>query len=768
LRQRFAAARAHTVMINCIVLTLNRIYSPSCATPYTSDLFLSFKDSAIRSSYSFPPSMSQSRVLLFISTSVRSFSFRCRGLDTIASSHAASGATPVPFRFVFDFVTDMIHNLLFRPRPQLSFSLPASTSASIPDTCGVSPQPLSLFSLYSSSSPSYFSSLPTPILPLIASEVSLPSPGECKGIPLLDLLPPVWHEKYLHSTSGLLKPPIIGQHDLSALALPRPRVHGSHTQWLLLVARLCATDMISFAATSEVACINGVFVVPKDETPVRTTRLIIDARYANALFVEPTKVKLPTPAHLVALQLPMGQTLYKAKTDLSNFYHHLMLPSWMCTYFALPPVRVCDLPTAVVAASTFLASLPPTALVCPVLRRLAMGFSHAVTLAQCCHEHVLYSSGALLRSHNIINLLSPTLSPPSLVVHAIYVDDDNLLGTDQEAVQRVYDAVLVAYKRHGLTVKASKLVPPTATPVPILGVLVHGDGIISAPADKLQSLVSATMHVLSAGRASGTLVARIVGSWSWWLLLRRFMLSLFHHVYRYIAIAADRQFVLWPSVSTELAMVISLMPLMYCNITAPFFRKVLATDASTSGGGMVVSNTTRCIIDSLWPIAGVHVHELINVDDGIPRVAPSDLLQPFAASTSASPGVSILGSAAYHTVSDPGVSHWYTVLSFPWSYTDDHINVLELRMVHMALRWVLSHPRSTAARILHCIDSAASYYAVRKGRSTKLLTTIRKVAALALASGVAIDPVWLPSELNPADQASRVYDKRKRIGKQRQ
>lgn len=95
--------------------------------------------------------------------------------------------------------------------------------------------------------------------------------------------------------------------------------------------------MVSFTTAPKV--VNGVFAVPKDGDK---QRLIIDARPANAHFVDPAKVELPTPDLLAQLVVPTGQPIYVAKVDLDNYYHRLTLPEWLRPYFALPAVRAQD------------------------------------------------------------------------------------------------------------------------------------------------------------------------------------------------------------------------------------------------------------------------------------------------------------------------------------------------------------------------------------------------------------------------------------------
>ena len=101
---------------------------------------------------------------------------------------------------------------------------------------------------------------------------------------------------------------------------------------------------------------------------------------------------------------------------------------------------------------------------------------------------------------------------------------------------------------------------------------------------------------------------------------------------------------------------------------------------------------------------------------------------------------------------------WRTIVSAPWMRTE-HINVLEIRAVDTALRWVASSPLSVSRRVLVLSDSQVAIGALNKGRSSAplLLRRLRAIAALLLAAGIQLYVNWLPSASNPADEPSRRY-----------
>src|SRR5680860_1772813 len=209
------------------------------------------------------------------------------------------------------------------------------------------------------------------------------------------------------------------------------------------------------------------------------------------------------------MQVPSGQTMYVGKSDLSNFYHHLGLPTWMQPYFALPELTQEELAAC---------GLPLTASF-PMCLTLPMGFSHAVYLAQCAHTHVLYSHCALHPRDSLLLLSSPNVSRER-VVHGIVIDDLFLFSLSLPLAQRVFDAVLAAYRSAGFVVKESKVVRPTPVPVKVIGFDIDGtSSSISLPADSQLSLMRATHAALHAGTVSGTVLSHLLGRWTWVMLL---------------------------------------------------------------------------------------------------------------------------------------------------------------------------------------------------------------------------------------------------------
>ena len=182
---------------------------------------------------------------------------------------------------------------------------------------------------------------------------------------------------------------------------------------------------------------------------------------------------------------------------------------------------------------------------------------------------------------------------------------------------------------------------------------------------------------------------------------------------------------------TELWLLIGIVPLLHAQLSVPIGPRITATDASTFGNGVVSTHTTSDLINRLWYTA---VRRTLNIAEHISM-----------------PQLSL------ETLEHLRSTQWSTIVSSPWHFNSAHINELELRSVLTSARWLSSIPTCNNTRILCLVDSAVTFYCLRKGRSSSppLLTVLRKIAATLLASGITLLPVWIPSEYNPADAPSR-------------
>jgi len=148
-------------------------------------------------------------------------------------------------------------------------------------------------------------------VPLVASKVS--PPKEAATADLLSLSPVDVTKTYSRPEATLWRD----------VQLEKPKVFASHQEYVRLV-RTLFRRMIVFL--KEVFVVNGLLGVEKDGDKIR---LILNAKNANALFREPPRFELPSPDLLADPKVEKGKTIYVAKSDLSDYYHHLRVPSWL-------------------------------------------------------------------------------------------------------------------------------------------------------------------------------------------------------------------------------------------------------------------------------------------------------------------------------------------------------------------------------------------------------------------------------------------------------
>ncbi len=572
----------------------------------------------------------------------------------------------------------------------------------------------------------YYNTEPsTTALPIIADRVALPN--TINIIPITNLLPADVAALYQTYNNNI----VLNKQQYTELIntskrVKTARILGEPTEYIKLIKRMYDVGMIAFHTTA--VAVNGIFCVHKSDT---TLRCIIDARIANQHFSIPPDVALPTPSNLASLHISPTDTMYMGKMDLSNFYHHLGLPTWMQPYFALPPVPVADIDINLIQ------QYGDTKLY-PCCTTLPMGFSHAVYIAQQVHNNVLYRSSALNPAHNILNITVPTLTTP---VHMLYIDDNAIIGVNKQQVQEQYIKCITAYHQALLQVKPEKCTETTSEPIQVLGVMIGTHTIDTssvsikqhriAPAiDKLYILLSNTINILSQQYVTGTELSKLIGHWTWISLLRRPVLMILGNVYSYIHEYQYHTTVTLPSnVRHELYRLIGIAPLIYADVSKPFADTLYATDASMTGNGVVATNMNNVLFNQLWPLTQLKQHDHRH----------NDVL-----------------NTTYATFNH----HMFrTIVSSSWKYNTNqtHINQLELQSVYTMLRHQIGCTNGTDLRQLHLVDSSVTFYCLRKGRTSSYMLRgiVCKLSAHMLASGIVLLPIWIETQYNPADQASR-------------
>lgn len=97
------------------------------------------------------------------------------------------------------------------------------------------------------------------------------------------------------------------------------------------------------------------------------------------------------------------------------------------------------------------------------------------------------------------------------------------------------------------------------------------------------------MALIARGSCTGDGMRRLIGVWTWPMLVRRLSLSAFSSVYRFCACAGSKEYQLWPSVVRELLTVVGLAPLLSSRLGDSWSPSLVAVDASKKAGGIVAA-----------------------------------------------------------------------------------------------------------------------------------------------------------------------------------
>jgi hypothetical protein len=531
---------------------------------------------------------------------------------------------------------------------------------------------------------------------IIAAKIALPT--KSVRLPILNFLPPLLRDRYSKPSPLVLKQP-------PPYPLPRPYSAIKKEEYVKLLHRMMDANMLHLSTSPSITR-NGLFCVPKGDDKLR---LIMDARPCNALFLEPPDPKLPNPS--VLARLVSDREFFVAKTDLSNMYHQLLLPEWLWSYMGLDPIPACDLGLE--------KDWPEGQLLHPQVVTLPMGFSHAVFLAQTVHVYGIQRHvPEMMESASLSTTSDAVIDRPR---HMTYIDDVGFMDINKARCDRTRLAYEAVAAKVGLPVKPSKTVAASSDGVEVIGILVKGKArTVGLAPKKINGLIAATRTLLNRGACTGKEMQRVIGSWTWALLLRRPLLSTFQWVYRFALKAGLRKFKMWDCVLWELKVVCGLAPLLFMKLNRNVLPICLATDASSKGGAVVQ--------------------------------APAPFLK---LSEISRPPVPILTSYPMPPVF---FNAFNVICAHAWKY-DAHINEHELHTIVTAARWLRSQPTTHGHACILLSDSSVCVFSVAKGRSSssRLLKKLRLLASVLMTSDIQLFVRYVNTHDQPADEASRQF-----------
>lgn len=224
---------------------------------------------------------------------------------------------------------------------------------------------------------------------------------------------------------------------------------------------------------------------------------------------------------------------------------------------------------------------------------------------------------------------------------------------------------------------------------------------------------------------------------------------------------------LWRSCRYECWIMNSIVMLLGSDLSRPWSSTVTATDASLSGPGVCEATWSADDVRSVgewrdawrfvrldpseWAPRARAMGEMTEITDPHTAREHTGRCRDMWAPHEGFPEVPdrLLDASAWHI----------TVYAGRFRFRE-HIGILEGRGHLWALRRLAKRPDMHEKRILCLIDNFGLSCALGKGRAMSygLKQITRRLAALQLAMGSSVSSRWRPSEKNPADRPSRVFE----------
>ena len=442
------------------------------------------------------------------------------------------------------------------------------------------------------------------LCPLHAEQVSLPSPGT---VPLRVQDLSCCAGSYIDSCQTLMIRSA-GEVDWekyeSTKSYSDPALR-SKTEKLELLSRMYQAGMLTYV--KEVKEKVGLFTVAKDIDPVSgqvlKSRLIWDCRKVNILFHDPPWVPLGSPAGLALLELDemilRGRRLFSFQGDVPDWFYRLHWGSELAEFFVVEGVSPQELHKY--AESKGLHFKEPSSSDTGLgAESLVMGSAWAVFLAHTCLEASFES------------LKAPTLTygkpTPSFGTSAelaeklillLYIDDyigltlagpegEETIVRDKEEVKAILNGKGLAIHKEdwgeglagglGLTIPSSR--PYT----------------LRVQTKKFSELVLATEALILEEVACPSVLASLVGHWTWTMMVFRPAFAILDETYRWIREYEEEEACVPHRIPTvvkhELSAVAALSIYMESDLEAPWWPRAYMTDASDEGYGSLACDCT--------------------------------------------------------------------------------------------------------------------------------------------------------------------------------
>lgn len=512
-------------------------------------------------------------------------------------------------------------------------------------------------------------------------------------------------------------------------------------RWPLLLEKLWKVGMICFVPVEKVPktsknklLVGGLFCVPHKP---ESDRLINDRRPLNSHEERLFWADLPSGSQLCQLELGPGESIRASGDDLSNFFYLIRhLDTWLPRNCFGTPIKGSLLPDA---------GLDPNQSFMPAFRVVCMGDTNGVDIAQGVHEAILKEADCMNPSNVLVYR---KVLPPSKTLEGLYIDDHIVmqLVSKKETRDRtpLPDEGLMHrsrehYARLNLPRSAKKAFDK-AYSFTAWGTHVDSEtGRVGIPHLKARQLEELLTHIVRARFCSKKALQKLLGLYVHPFMHCRLAMSVFDRVYLFVEHMPEQGLVKIPHhICDELLQAAVVLPVATSNIRRPIIARISATDASSKRGGRAATVTDR----TFARVVARHAEtrgEYVRLDWLDRPLQPDSDMDPL-------PAV-LVESLQKH--------RWTETQTLPFK-TKEHINLLELEMVHQELKDIIRQGKQELRQVNLC-DSRVVVGAYAKGRSSAraINRRLRSCLALSLGGGIHLINVWVPTDKNPADYPSR-------------
>ena len=510
-------------------------------------------------------------------------------------------------------------------------------------------------------------------------------------------------------------------------------------------AKLVVRQLRANKVTLSDACHASETVFPVGKSNGQLREVWCGHTLSQHAIAPPKPPHIANPATLVFLESSIETPIYLYKRDARCFFDQLAIPAEIQRWFGRPRLNVSEMIKYGDISLDELrsywcgsSSLSLDTIAHPLCLSWPMGFAWSSFLAQSTLLSLCLRGG--LKLSQILS--SDRVTPKSTRCNfALATDDLMIFGRgNQSGIKHRLARVDKAIKDGGVQRHPGKDEDEKAS-----GTAVGIDldqGLFLAPhAPKICKLVNGLTHFLrDQPLVAVEEVQAIIGHLTWFALLNRLTFSCFCDIYDACGRLTDVRGVAEPSVFFEIALFCSLFPWLEADLTRPWQRHVIASDASKAYGfGVAVAHASEEVVRNIGRF-GARPRTFVRLDRSVPYI-DDEAARPRSGRKLAIP----LSKSSFKTVISSRARHVA------------HSSTLEAHAVALALRWTLRSTSRHSRRTVLLIDATAVCGAVAKGRSSSpcLGPEIRRIAALGIAGDLLLRIVYVPSEDNPGDAPSR-------------